>query len=485
MCMVGRDKTKKDDYMLSCLLDMLDRGQIRKDHPLQRKADQIDNDERDGLVASMIKGEDIDPIKLCEQVFDNYVENWLIDGLQRLTTAHMFKMGAFKLGKNVEFPIIQYLVAQKDDNGNFICEENGRRKYDVVEFDLREKGYNDLPKELQDAFNNYSFCVVKQLNCTTEEIGYHIRRYNKQKSMNGAQKVVTFMDKVAGDIKKLSSHRFFKDCTAFTNVQKKNGTIERTVTESVMAINFLDVWKKNAKDQGSYLNENCTKEDFNAVNDLLDRMETCLDDRHKDLFTSKNAFLYITLFDKFAKLGVDDTKYDEFLAEWENGLSDKEIEGISYNNLDSSKSSKDKGLITDKLHIMETLMLEYLHINKEETQSEETENVSDMVENNEPSTLDFIKENVSENTTEEDLQCYEEVLDDLTLEVDNNTPLLDEQNIKSLLALVAYSFQNDIDLDKWLPDYFRRVHTYNKNSKENYLLMTHDLNKFLEKGATA
>ena len=35
----GRDKTKKDTYMLSVLLNRFERGEIRDDHPLQRNAD--------------------------------------------------------------------------------------------------------------------------------------------------------------------------------------------------------------------------------------------------------------------------------------------------------------------------------------------------------------------------------------------------------------------------------------------------------------
>lgn len=62
--MFGRDKTKKDEYMLNTLLKMFKRKQLNKNHPLQRKAGQWDKEDKSGLVSTIIKQEDIDPIKI-------------------------------------------------------------------------------------------------------------------------------------------------------------------------------------------------------------------------------------------------------------------------------------------------------------------------------------------------------------------------------------------------------------------------------------
>ena len=107
---------------------------------------------------------------------------------------------------------------------------------------------------------------------------------------------------------------------------------------------------------------------------------------------------------------------------------------------------------------------------------------SEPVELNERETLlDFVRNNVFKGITNEDLEFYRIVLDDLTVEVDNNSKLLEQQNIKSLTALVAYSSVKDIDLEEWIADYFKRNTTYYKNQKENYLYMVKDLNHFIKR----
>ena len=73
-------------------------------------------------------------------------------------------------------------------------DHEGKREYEYIEYDLRGKMYKDLPDELKECFDSYAFDVVKQLNCTDEEVAYHMRRYNRQKSLNVAQNAITYSD---------------------------------------------------------------------------------------------------------------------------------------------------------------------------------------------------------------------------------------------------------------------------------------------------
>ena len=136
-------------------------------------------------------------------------------------------------------------------------------------------------------------------------------------------------------------------------------------------------------------------------------------------------------------------------------------------NIYINRSTKDKNPVKCKIELVETLMMEYLHINIEETQSEEID------------TLEFVRENVSEDITEEDVVFYQDMLDDLTLNVDNNSKLLEEDNLPSLLAIIAYSCRNDIDLDDWFVRYFAENQNYIHNQKQNFLHMQQDLSEFL------
>lgn len=239
-----RDKRVKDAYMNVTIQDMFDRGELRRDHPLQRKPGRWNKSEKDGLIATVIRGEDIDSIKVCEQLTSKGVVLWVIDGLQRLTTLNSYKNGAFKLGSKLEMPVISYQQVKKDARGKIVKDQHGTYVYEIVEYNLCGKGYKDLPVELKDSFDNYKIDVV-------------------------------------------------------------------------------------------------------------------------------------------------------------------------------------------------------LH------------------------------------AEQEDIEQYEEVLDDLTLNVDNSSRLLDRRNHLSLLAMVAYSFERDVDLDDWIVDFFRRNRTFVRNQKENYLRMRNDLEQFI------
>jgi hypothetical protein len=165
-------------------------------------------------------------------------------------------------------------------------------------------------------------------------------------------------------------------------------------------------------------------------------------------------------------LGLDDCKFADFLNAFVNGLRDKSVDEKLFDTVDEAGSTKDKSVITDKLHILETLLHEFLLIDDEDLK--------------EVDALEFIKENVKPDATEEDVEFYSDVLDDLTLDVDNNTKLLDEHNRPSLIALVGYACENDIDLDDWVKQWFVTNTAYILNQRENFNTMVASL-----KGAMA
>ena len=112
-------------------------------------------------------------------------------------------------------------------------------------------------------------------------------------------------------------------------------------------------------------------------------------------------------------------------------------------------------------------MNEFLHINKEDL--------------DDVNVLDFVKENVNPDVTDEDVEFYSEMLDDITLEVNNDTKLLDEHNRPSLIALVGYACQNEIDdkLVEWIKSFFVNNAMYILNQRENFTYMKNSLQKMV------
>lgn len=463
-----RDKRVKDAYMNSTIQNMFRRGELRKDHPLQRRPDQWNKNDKDGLIVTVLKDEDIDSIKVCEQLTENGIALWVIDGLQRLTVLNSYRNGVFKLGKKIEFPILLYQKVKRDGKGTIIKDEYNNYIYEMTEFDLRGKGYEDLPEELKEKFDNYKIDVVKHLDCSEEEIGYHIRRYNRQKSMNVSQNAITYMDNIAREVKKISyNNSFFREYDIYTEKEKNNGTIDRIVIETVMCMYHLEHWQKQSRRMGAYLNRFSDKREFERLSANLQRLGNIYDKHFHSIFTPKDSFIWFTLFERFTALPFEDVKFADFLTAFQDGLCSRKVNGESFYEIDKKKSTKDKAIIMRKLALLETLLYEFLHINKK-----------DMEELN---VFHFVRDHVDQNVTWEDLEQYEEVFEDLTVRADHSSRLFDRRNRPSLIAMVAYSFACDRDLDDWIIDFFRRKHTYLSNQKKNYLDMQEDFFQFLDK----
>ena len=456
--MLGRDKTKKDTYMVKTLLNMFKRKQLNKNHPLQRKADQWTDEAKSGLVATVIKGEDVDAITICEQIISSTeFILWLIDGLQRLTVLESYRNNAFKIGKSLEMPYVYY---QK---------ENEDGEMETIKYDLRGRYFNDLPEELQDAFDSYAIDVVKHLDCSDEEVAYHIGRYNRQTSMNTNQKNILPMYKVAGFIKKISDNNvFFEECGSYTEIEIRKGVVDRVVSESIMTMFHLDNWTKG-KTMSKFLNENATQKEFEIFESELDRLSRIIDKKTTGkLFNSKNSFIWFAAFHKFTRYGVDDSKFKDFLIAFQNDLHSKtfeEYDNDSFDTYENNKSTKDKKVVLAKLDMLDKLMREYLHI-------EEIENVT-------PESFVAEMVDMPEEKVKEEMDLYEDSLKDL----ENNTirdgsKLLEVTNRLSLLAMVAYSYKNDVDLDDWLEEYAANNNTYFMDQRKNYSHMVNDFSLY-------
>ena len=468
--MVGRDKTKKDTYMIKTLLNMFKRKQIDKNHPLQRKPDQWTDEAKSGLAATIIKGEDVDSIKICEQIVsDTQFILWLIDGLQRLTVLEEYRNNAFKIGKSLEMPFVYFQKEDKDGN------------IETVKYDLRGRFFEDLPEELQDAFDSYAIDVVKHLDCTDEEVAYHIGRYNRQTSMNANQKNILPMYKVAMFIKKVSdNNEFFKECGVYTEVEKRKGVIDRVVSESIMTMFHLDNWAKG-KTMSKYLNENATKEEFEVFESELNRLSKIVNKKTTgQLFNSKNSFIWFAAFHKFTSYNVNDDKFSDFLVAFQNDLHTRtfeEYDNESFDTYEDNKSTKDKKVVFAKLDMLDKLMRDFLHIEDEV----EIEEVNEENDNNTDITVeDILKEFVDKDVTSDDIELYELIANEKSDAIEDlDSWMLSDQNRTSFVALVGYAAikENEDELDEWLPIY-ERDNTYISNPKQNYLHMVNDFNKY-------
>ena len=415
----------------------------------------------DGLAVTILTDEYIPPIILAEEESGQI---HIVDGGSRTAAFKMIRFGNHKIKSSVENPIIPYKKLVKD--------ENGKTKFEDAEFDIRNKTFEQFPKELQKKFDEYQIDTVIHENCDKEKIAMYMVRYNTRKNFTANQKQFLYVPKFAEQIRDITNRKFFINKCDIKDSEKEGGILERIAYESVMITNFIDKWNKTGNKNPLYINENATVDQFEKLNNNIVRLENIVTDNTKLLFNARDSFIWFALFDKFTQTGFDDVEFGRFLNAFVNGLRDKEVDGKQFDRVDDTGSTKDKANIVAKLHILETLMREFLHI-------EETENVT-------PESFVAEMVDMPVETVKEELNCYEETLDGL----ENNTirdgsKLLDMANRLSLLAMVAYSYKNDVDLDDWLEEYAANNNTYYMDQRKNYSHMVNDFRQYQKRIAVA
>lgn len=517
------ERTKSTSYSIESLSKQLRQHRLRDNHPLQRTSGQWNLLTKSELISDILQGNSLLQIVISEEIKAGITMHWLIDGKQRSTNLKDYLEDGFAVSKNVQRYMIEYQTDKTDEDGNVILNEDGFPIPESKTFDIRGKKFSQLPEELQDKFKDYQVPVMLNLNCTKKDIAYDIARFNRCRPMNVSQSGwLGLEESYAEYVDKILKMDFFKvDCdkSSYSNTNIKNGSLRRVIIEAIMTSKYLSHFDKDFGKMCIYLTENANESVFIDFYLTLEKLSNVLKGDTSDIFNNKNSFLWFALFDKFIEYGVEDNKFNDFIQEFKETLHSKEIDGVTYDCLNGQKGTKDRSSVTKRFNHLLTLMREYLHIEDsvEESESDvikddlfETEVVEESddkkpiiaevteysaIGNKEiervsgevvdKDTLEFVKMCVDDGVTDADILDYEEDLDVVTLDVDNNSRLLDGVNHKSLIALIAYAYKIDEDIDDWFKDYFKRTNTYEIDQKRNYLHMRNDFIRFNKKGATA
>lgn len=517
------ERTKSTSYSIESLSKQLRQHRLRDNHPLQRTSGQWNLLTKSELISDILQGNSLLQIVISEEIKAGITMHWLIDGKQRSTNLKDYLEDGFAVSKNVQRYMIEYQTDKTDEDGNVILNEDGFPIPESKTFDIRGKKFSQLPEELQDKFKDYQVPVMLNLNCTKKDIAYDIARFNRCRPMNISQSGwLGLEESYAEYVDKILKMDFFKvDCdkSSYSNTNIKNGSLRRVIIEAIMTSKYLSHFDKDFGKMCIYLTENANESVFIDFYLILERLSNVLKGDTSDIFNNKNSFLWFALFDKFIEYGVEDDKFNDFIQEFKETLHSKEIDGVTYDCLNGQKGTKDRSSVTKRFNHLLTLMKEYLHIEDSVEESEldvieddlfdtevveesddkkpiiaevteysaignkEIEHVSGEVADKD--TLEFVKMCVDDDVTDADILDYEEDLDVVTLDVDNNSKLLDGVNHKSLIALIAYAYKIDEDIDEWFKDYFKRTNTYEIDQKRNYLHMRNDFIRFNKKGATA
>lgn len=354
-------KIRKQTFSLDQYLKSMKAETIRSDQECQRMSGQWNANMVNELIATVLNDGYIPPIILGEETVNGITRQWIIDGLQRSSSLSMFRYGNIKITKNLDECMITYQRKILDEDGNPKRDEQGEIIWESVEYDIRNKTYEQLPEELKDRFNGYQLETAVHQECDITEISKLVRKYNNHTAMNQAQRAFTYVDAFAGEIRRIIDNRFFLDMYTCNRNDRKNGTLERIVGDMLLLCNYPDQYKKDTKQGFKWLNENGTISDFEDTNNLLTRLMVSVDatSEIRKLFNSKHAHIFVAAFKAFTESGRNDTEFGRFLEWFVSGGSETEIDGKVWDILGVDRSTRDTGVVHTKVDYLVALMGQY------------------------------------------------------------------------------------------------------------------------------
>lgn len=355
-------KIRKQTYSLDMYLKQLKAETIRTDQDVQRLSGQWNANMVGELLYTVLTDNYIPPLIIGEETVNRISKMWLIDGLQRSSSLSLFRYANTKITRSLDEYIVIYQRKILDGNGNPKRDEKGEIIWESVKYDIRGKSYELLPEELKDRFDGYQIeCVIHQ-DCEATEISKLVRRFNNHTAMNTAQKAFTYADTFAKEIRDITENKFFLNLYTCSRNDRKNGTIERVIGETVLLCNYPDLYRKDTKVNFKVLNENASLSDYDNLNDLLTRLTASVEPTTeiRGLFNSKHAHIFIAAFKTFVESGNEDKEYGKFLEWFVNGGSETEINGITWEILNANKATRDAATVRGKIDYLKALFEKYL-----------------------------------------------------------------------------------------------------------------------------
>ncbi len=484
------ERYKNTSYSIDSISKQLRKKRIRDDHILQRHSGQWKGFAKSELISDILRGKSLTQIIISEEIKNNVRMQWLIDGKQRCTTLDDYLHNGFSISKNVKNYNIKYQTAKLDEEGNEVLNEEGFPITEVKEFDIRGKKFSQLPEELQDVFKDRQIPVLYNTNCTKKDIADDIARFNRSRPMNTAQNGWLGLDESFAEfVENIVKMPFFQidfKGSSYTKCNHTSGNMRRIVVESIMTSDFIEDFGDFDK-MCEFLTEEASDSNFTEFYSLVERLTLVANDEVADMFNLKDSFLWFGLFSKFSAIGMQDKYFIDFMNEFKNSLISKKVNGVSFEELcinpktGKSMGTKDKNIVIKKLDLLETLLYEFLHINKEDI--EKIEDIETFISK----VAEIDKSEVHKNIEiyNQDLNGKGSLIGLKDNCIRDGSRLLESQNNLSLLAMVAYSYKIGQDLDKWLTEYSSKNNTYIADQRKNFYYMKNSFNEYLKKGKVA
>lgn len=322
------NKTKLS-WTMSNIMKMYDEKKVLSfEHPIQRKSEQWNNQQKSLLIHSMLANypvpniyvlrEDSQEVDAKNKPIFNY---FVMDGKQRLTSVLSFMWGEFPLDDNIP---------------NIFIEDE--------EYEIAGKYYSDLDEPVRYDIARFKFEIIAFEDCTDKEIEEIFFRLNNSTPLTKSQVAKAKVGvRVAEFINEVLTSKFFVNSCNFSKAQLKASDDQRSLIQSMMLLdtNYVsgfelkDFSENSILEYSECIRENYTDKQKNTLKSAIQYLENAFPEKNKNIRKiSIPMLIYL----------ADVAEYDEikprFYRDWWSYFVDEDEFFEVYKTFCSSGSTK-------------------------------------------------------------------------------------------------------------------------------------------------
>lgn len=263
-------KVSSSNKPVQTIVNKIKRGEISFTHKLQRKEGVWNRTQKSLLIDSLLRGYLVNPTYTVIEDKKQYV----IDGVQRLSTISDYIQGKFSLSKNLD-PII----------------------IDGESYEIAGKKFKKLDEKLQDDLMSAQIQVCEISEHTDKDVREMFRRLNSGKPLNTSQKLTPDMsDELSNAVLDIVSEPFFDK--VLTGAQLKS-SVDLSIVIEVLMLSEIDngyelsSFRKADREKFiQYYNDKVDTKQVEMIKKSLNNLNDGLDDDVKINKTSISFICY-------------------------------------------------------------------------------------------------------------------------------------------------------------------------------------------------
>lgn len=264
-------KVSSGNKPVQTLTNKIKRGKIVLKHRLQRREGVWSKSAKSLLVDSLLRGYITNPV---HTIVENDVQ-YVIDGVQRLSTLYDYVNDKFSLSKNLE-PV----------------------EIDGISYDIAGKKFSKLDQPVQDELMSSQIQVYEITEYTDKDVREMFSRLNSGKPLNVTQKMTPGMSTELSDtIFDIISHPFFAKVLSPTQLKS---SVDQSVALEILMLseinNEYDFGSFSRKDKErfiEYYNDKVNIEKVDLIKQGLDKLDEAFDENVKIPKTSISFVCYV------------------------------------------------------------------------------------------------------------------------------------------------------------------------------------------------